>query len=429
MNPGFDYIRVRNYKLTTYFPDGTSSEFNGVTWNGCRAEIMRILNEYYYEVGTLSDDAGNLYLINACNVTYTEFDEDTLRIGVTFDSGDILVFTSVTAARGGQDERYLKFIIDANNLDRVRKGRNVKFVVPGATQTDSIFPDFASLQSAIMPGDYVIATAGTHTMNEFFQFANGVDIEFRENPTLRVNYDADTSIGLCAFTDHAEPFASLDNDTRAEIADTTKKITARIFGRAVIEINDCPSNKFMPIIRNYYDSNLFIEAAILRHTNTNGAVLYSFQGTQTARIKNVPQVQRLIDNDYLASVCDLDTLSADVSYCSFFPGSDVSAEDPTAIIRNATITNSGGRAIDTIALAIFDYHYVNVRDEGSALFFNSTFAGASANMYAHFFKCETDEFYRSNQVLSFYNNNFLNQRNNTTDGGGVNYYYDSLTSI
>ena len=68
----------------------------------------------------------------------------------------------------------------------------------------------------------------------------------------------------------------------------------------------------MPLIRNYYGSDFYAECETMEYDNNNRAVLYSFQGTQTVRIKNIPHAARLIDNDYRASICDLDTLSAEV---------------------------------------------------------------------------------------------------------------------
>jgi hypothetical protein len=271
-----------------------------------------------------------------------------------------------------------------------------------------------------------MVTPGTYQMTDSFTFKNGVDI-WIQGATIDVQYTAAGSVQWGVFTDIINPelYSDLNNDTRAEFADTTKRKQARIFGNADFNILDCPANRFMPLIRNYYNSELYATAESYESNNSNSAVMYSFNGALTARVKTIT-AQRLIDNDYLSAVCDLDSLTATISGNTFFPGTDISMINPLGIVRNCNITNDNGLAIETIAQSEFVYHYINCIDSGSSTFLYDIFANTGCAIYAHNFKLETDKFTEGTFDSTFYNNHFNNYSNNS-DTSRVAIIEDSLT--
>jgi len=408
----------------TFYYDTQTAVYNGASWTDARAEIRRLLATDFKRYGTISDAFGNCFIVNGSRIKSVTYSENTFQMLITFKDDSTLLVRCVTDEIGTQNFRYVKFLKSSNDLANVKRNRNIKLIAQNATQSDTIFPTFAALNDNLNEGDYIIVSPGTYTMTDSFTLKNGVDIEI-QGATIDAQYTADSTIQHGLFTDHTNPFFLLLNEQRAEIADTTKRKQARIFGNGVFNILDCPQNRFMPLIRNYYNSELYVTAESHTNNNANGAVLYSFGGALTARVKTITS-QRLIDNDYLAAVCDLDSLTATISGVSFYPGTDVSIVNPLGIIRNCNITTTGGAAIDTIAQTEFVYHYINCIDSGSDVFLYDIFAGAGCKIYAHNFKLETDAFTEGTFASTFYNNQFNNYSNNS-DTSNVSIIEDSLT--
>lgn len=421
-----NYIRCRHRDLTHYHEEGGAHAFIAGTRAEYLAEIRRIMTEDFHGRGLISGLNGKLYIFEGTKISNVT--NSLTQLAVEFKNGDNVIIDCKTSKIAGQHKRYLDFVKDANRLDEIRRGRNVKLIVSGANTQDNIYETFADLQSDLQEGDYVIVTPGTHPLTSAFSLKNGVDIEIEEGATINAQYSSGSSIGLALFTDHASPFADLGATERAEIADTTKIIKSRIFGKAVINVLDCPSNKFMPLIRNYYGSDLYAECARIEYNNNNGAVLYSFQGTLTARIKEVIHAARLIDNDYRASICDLDTLSAEVVSDTFFPGTE-NISEPIAVLRNAAVTTETGHyGIETIAQGTFNYHLINVSDTGSTIWLEDTFAQTGCNVYAHLFTLSTSAFSSGFHASNWYNDGFENTRTNT-DFTNFTIYDNSLTTV
>jgi len=415
---------IWNQFQITFIYDEQTSIYQGASWTDARNEIRRILESDFLKYGTVSDGFGNLFLINGSEINTLAYSDSTFHLLVTFKNESTLLVRCVTSEIGQQHFRYLKFLKAGNNLSQLMRNRNVKVIAQGATAGTTLFPTFATLNPNLSEGDFVIVTPGSYEMRESFTFKNGVDIEI-QGATIDAQYTADSTIQHGLFTDHANPFGDLGAPERVEIADVTKRKQARIFGNGVFNILDCPFNRFMPLIRNYYNSELYVTAESHTNNNANGAVLYSFGGALTARVKTIT-TQRLIDNDYLAAVCDLDSLTATISEVSFYPGSDVSIVNPLGIIRNCNITNTAGFSIDTIAQTEFVYNYINCIDSGSTTFLRDSFAGAGCKIYAHNFKLETDAFTEGTFASTFYNNHFNNYSNNS-DTSNVSIIEDSLT--
>jgi hypothetical protein len=420
-----------NYAIWNQFQirfvyDEQTSVYQGASWTDARNEIRRILESDFLKYGTVSDGFGNLFLINGAEINTLAYSNSTFHLLVTFKNESTLLVRCVTSEIGQQHYKYLKFLSASNNLSQLMRNRNVKVIAQGATAGSTLFPTFETLSPNLSEGDFIIVTPGTYQMVESFTLKNGVDI-WIQGATIDVQYTAAGSVQWGVFTDIINPelYSDLNNDTRAEFADTTKRKQARIFGNADFNIFDCPANRFMPLIRNYYNSELYATAESYESNNSNSAVMYSFNGALTARVKTIT-AQRLIDNDYLSAVCDLDSLTATISGNTFFPGTDVSMINPLGIVRNCNITNDNGLAIDTIAQSEFIYHYINCIDSGSSTFLYDIFANSGCAIYAHNFKLETDKFTEGTFDSTFYNNHFNNYSNNS-DTSRVAIIEDSLT--
>ena len=371
-------------------------------------------------------------VINGEEIRNVVYNEDTKILIITFKDYSYCWIVAVTNELGLQHKRYLTFIRDSNNLADVKRNRNIKIIAAGSVTTDVVFPDFESLQPNIQEGDYIIVEPGEYTLAQAFTFKNGVDIECKEDVILNAQYSAGSYIQYGVFVDDNENFFSgdLDQAARDEMTDTSKIKVNRIFGNATVNILDCPQNRFMPIIRTYYNGEIYGSFDSLTSDTGAGASLYAWNGYSTARIKTI-DTSRLIDNDYECKVCDLDSLTADNVSVSFFPGTAISAGETYGIIRNAEINNTveSSYAIDTIASNRFNYHYIHATDSGSSIFIEDTFAAEGCNVYAHNFKLETDQFTSGQQRSNWYNNGFTNTRNDDNDGGQWTYYEDSLTLV
>lgn len=417
-----NYIRCRHRAITHYHEEGGAHAFMAGSRAEYLAEIRRIMTEDFHGRGLISGLNGNLYIFEGTKISNVT--NSLTQLAVEFKNGDNVIIDCKTSKIAGQHKRYLDFVRDANRLHEIRRGRNVKLIVSGANTQDNIYETFADLQSDLQEGDYVIVTPGTHPLTSAFTLKNGVDIEIEEGATINAQYSSGSNIVLALFTDHADPPYDFNNETRAEIADTTKIIKARIFGKAVINV----LGNLGPMIRNYYGSDLYAECARIEYNNNNGAVLYSLQGTQTARIKEVIHAAGLIDNDYRASICDLDTLSAEVAGFTFFPGTE-NISEPIAVLRNAAVTTETGHyGIDTIAQGVYNYHLINVSATGSTIWLEDTFAQTGCNVYAHLFTLSTSAFSSGFHASSWYNDGFENTRTNT-DFTNFTIYDNSLTTV
>ena len=424
MITGLNYIQAHYRTLTSYYADDTFSVWQTSTREMYKAEIRRIMTANFHEFGIISDNSGSLYIVNGANINTVE--QDDINVLITFRNCDYLMIHAVTEQIAEQHKRYLEFVRDCNRLDELRQGRDVKIVTTNGSTGGNVYDSFEDLNDDLKEGDWVIIMPGTYAMTDAFTWKNGVDIEMK-SPVINAQYSASTGIQHGLFTDHASPFAVVGSDEqRSDIADGTKRIKARIFGNATINVLDCPFDQFMPLIRNYYNSDVYAQAESMQYNNTNGSVMYSFQGAITARIKNIPQAQRLIDNDYKAEVCDLDTLTADISANTFFPGTD-SVTEGLAIVRNAIITHDNGQAIDTIALSRFTYHYIHAEDTGSVVWLGDTFAAEGCNVYAHLLDIDTDMLTAGTHDSNFYNSGFENTASIADEFDSLTIYEDSLT--
>jgi hypothetical protein len=417
---------IWNQFRVTFVYDEQTSIYQGASWTDARAEIRRLLATDFKRYGTISDAFGNCFIVNGSRIKSVAYSENTFQMLIVFKDDSTLLCRCVTDEIGTQNYRYIKFLKASNDLANVKRNRTIKVVAQNAIQSDFIFPTFASLNENLNEGDYIIVNPGTYTMTDSFTLKNGVDIEMKEDVIVNVNYTAGTTIEHCLFSDHVTPFLLLQAAERIEIADETKRIQARIFGDATINVLDCPQNRFMPVIRNYYDSEIYLQASEVEYNNTEGALLYSFQGALTARVETAT-VQRLIDNDYQAAVCDLDCLDATISGPVFYPGTEVLATNPIAILRNCNVTSTSNSGIETIAQSTFVYHYINCSDLGSATWLEDTFANAGCNFYMHNAKINCDVLSAGTQVSSWYNNGFNNYTNNLIGTDTWSFYEDSLT--
>lgn len=420
-----------NYAIWNQFQirfiyDEQTSIYQGASWTDARNEIRRILESDFLKYGTVSDGFGNLFLINGSEINTLAYSDSTFHLLVTFKNESTLLVRCVTSEIGQQHFRYLKFLKASNDLANVKRNRNIKLIAQNATQSDTIFPTFAALNDSLNEGDYIIVSPGTYTMTDSFTLKNGVDIEMKEDVIINGQYTAGTTIEHCLFSDHVTPFLLLQAAERIEIADETKRIQSRIFGNATINVLDCPQNRFMPVIRNYYDSEIYLQASEVEYNNTEGALMYSFQGALTARVETAT-VQRLIDNDYQAASCDMDCLNATISGPVFYPGTEVLGTNPIAILRNCNVTSTSNSGIETIAQSTFVYHYINCSDLGSATWLEDTFANAGCSMYMHNAKINCDVLSAGTQVSSWYNNGFNNYINNLIGTDTWSFYEDSLT--
>lgn len=425
-----NYIHGRNNVVTFHYQD-RQTVYNAQTWNDYRRVLRIPFEDDFFKYGLVTGKNGNSYVINGEEIRNIAYNEDTRILIVTFKDESYLWLVAITNELGIQHKNYLTFVKDCNNLADVRRNRNIKVIASGADQTDVLFPSFSALQNYVNPGDYVIVEPGSYTLTDAFTFVNGVDIEFKDDVTINAQYSASSDIQYGVFVDTNDEviLGDLDQEARDEMADTTKIKTNRIFGNATVNILDCPYNRFMPIIRTYYNGVIYATFDSLTSNTGYGAALYAWNGNITARIKTI-DTQRIIDNDYECSVCDMDSLTATITGNTFYPGTGLSVENPYAILRNCNVTNTAndGTAIESIAQGEFNYAYLHC-EETADIFCTDTFANAGCNIYANNFKLETGSFTTGTQNSNWYNSGFTNTRNNEDDGGVWTYFEDSLTTV
>lgn len=425
----FDYLHIRGNVITSHYPDLTTSVWTGADWEDTRNEVRRILDEDFYALGTVSDDAGNMFVVNCYRLRQVARGGRMLLCN--FRDGGQFTFVAVTEQIAKAHERYLRFIMDANDLDRVKLNRNVKIIAQGATQSDFVFPTFASLQGELSEGDYVIVTPGDYELTEAFYFKNGVDIENQRGADITAQY-GDTTIQHAIFTDHENAFGNLGAPQREDIARTTKIIKGRIFGQGTFTVADCPSDRFMPLLKCFYSSSLSAMGVSLTSESGWGANIYSVQGHTLSKVKSV-STQRLIDNDYKPAIMDVDILDANMTSVyntTFFPAIDGDVQNATGIVRNANITReSDGQlrwGIESGNAGVYTYHYINVKETDMTLWLNDELGGVGCNVYAHNYKLETDTFSSEYHYCNWYNNGFTNYRNNSDGDGLTTVYHDTL---
>ena len=418
--------------VITFYYDTQTSVYNGQSWTEARQEIRRLLATDFKRYGTISDAFGNCFILNGSRIKTVAYSENTFQMLITFKDDSSLLVRCVNDAIGSQNFRYVKFLKASNDLANVRKNRQVKLLSQGATATDTVFPTFASLAENINEGDYVIVTPGTYSMTDSFTFKNGVDIEAGEDVTIQINYTSGDTTRNAIFTDGIDTdnleviYFAGTNKFSEFIESTDKRISARIFGSASVEINDAASDRFTPLFKTYYDSELYGEFNSWDSNNDYPTVLYGINGAITCRIEAITNAEQLIDNDYYCYSQDLDSLNI-TCQGSFYPGVDSNVTDPLAVIRNANIVSSGNYGVESIAQARMNYHLINVYDTGTATYDEDTFSQTGSNFYMHNAKINCDVLSAGTHSSNWYNNTFNNYTNNLTGTGTWSFYEDSLT--
>ena len=417
--------------VITFYYDTQTSVYNGASWTDARAEIRRLLTSDFKRYGTISDAFGNCFIVNGSRIKSVTYSENTFQMLIVFKDDSTLLVRCVTDEIGMQNYRYIKFLKSSNDLANVKKNRTIKLVAQNATQSDTIFPTFAALNDNLNEGDYIIVNPGTYSMSDSFTLKNGVDIEMKEGVTINVNYTSGDSTRNAIFTDGInidalEAIFAGGNKYAEFVGSTNKRIFARIFGDASISINDAPADRFTPLLKTYYDSELYAQFSSWESNNAAPSIGYGINGVITFRIEDIVNAEQLLDNDYYCYAMDLDTLNA-TCIGSFYPGVDSNVTNPVAMIRNANIISNGGTGIDSIALTSMVYHYINVYDTGNAVWDQDTFAGAASQFYMHNAKIESEVFTTGSYDSTWYNNGFNNYINNSTGSGGWTFVEDSLT--
>ena len=425
-----NYAIWNQFRITFVYDEQTSI-YQGASWTDARAEIRRLLATDFKRYGTISDAFGNCFIVNGSRIKSVTYSENTFQMLITFKDDSTLLARCVTDEIGTQNYRYIKFLKASNDLANVKRNRNIKLIAQNATQSDFIFPTFASLNENLNEGDYVIVNPGTYSMTDSFTFKNGVDIEMKEDVIINVNYTSGDSTRYAIFTDGVDTdnleaiFFAGTNKYSEFVGSTDKRIFARIFGDASISINDAPTDKFTPLLKAYYDSELYAQFSSWESNNAAPSIGYAINGVITFRIKNIVNAEQLLDNDYYCYAMDLDTLNA-TCIGSFYPGVNPNVRNPLAMIRNANIVSNGGTGIDSIALTSVVYHYINVYDTGNAIWDQDTF-GTASQFYMHNAKIESEVFTTGSFDSTWYNNGFNNYLNNSIGSEGWTFVEDSLT--
>ena len=423
---------IWNQFQITFIYDEQTSIYQGASWTDARAEVRRLLATDFKRYGTISDAFGNCFIVNGSRIKSVAYSENTFQMLITFKDDSSLLVRCVNDTIGSQNFRYVKFLKASNDLSNVRKNRQVKLLSQGATVTDTVFPTFASLAENINEGDYVIVTPGTYSMTDSFTFKNGVDIEAGEDVTIQINYTSGDTTCNAIFTDGIDTdnleaiYFEGTNKFSEFIESTDKRIFARIFGEANISITNAPSEKFTPLLKTYYDSELYGQFNSWESDNALPSIGYGINGVVNFRIRDIINAEQLLDNDYYCYSMDLDSLNITCAG-SFFPGINPNVSNGLVTIRNANIINAGYVGVDSIALGRMTYHYINVFDTGSVIWDLDTYAGSGSEFYMHNAKITTDVLSTGSYSSNWYNNNFNNYTNNLTGTDTWSFYEDSLT--
>jgi len=413
-----NYAIWNQFRITFVYDEQTSI-YQGASWTDARAEIRRVLESDFLKYGTVSDGFGNLFLINGSEINTLAYSDSTFHLLVTFKNESTLLIRCVTSEIGQQHFRYLKFLKASNNLSQLMRNRNVKVIAQGATQSDIVFPTFATLNPNLSEGDYIIVTPGTYSMADSFTFKNGVDIEI-QGATIDVNYNSGDTTENGIFTDGVNPL-NPDPSTLPY-----KRISARIFGDGNVAINNARPDRFTPIMFTYYNSDFCCQFNSWESNNGYPTLLYCSNGTITCRIKTITNAEQLLDNDLFSYSMDLDSLNITCAG-SFFPGVDISIINPLMIIRNANIVSNAGNAVESISQASMVYHYINVYDTGNVTWDYDLFSQTGSQFYMHNAKIESEIFTSGTNDSIWYNNGFNNYINNSTGSEGWTFIEDSLT--
>ena len=422
---------IWNQFQITFIYDEQTSIYQGASWTDARAEVRRLLATDFKRYGTISDAFGNCFIVNGSRIKSVTYSENTFQMLITFKDDSTLLARCVTDEIGTQNYRYIKFLKASNDLANVKRNRTIKVIAQNATQSDFIFPTFASLNENLNEGDYIIVNPGTYSMAESFTLKNGVDIEMKEDVIVNVNYTAGDSTRNAIFTDGIDTDAlelifGGANKYSEFVGSTDKRIFARIFGDASITINDAPAGWGTPLLMTYYDSELYAQFSSWESNNAAPSIGYGINGVITFRIEDITNAEQLLDNDYYCYAMDLDTLNA-TCIGSFYPGVDSNVTNPLAMIRNANIVSNAGTGIDSISQASMVYHYINVYDTGNVTWDYDLFAQTGSQFYMHNAKIESEIFTSGTHDSTWYNNGFNNYINNSTGSGGWTFIEDSLT--
>ena len=132
-----NYIRCRHRAITHYHEEGGAHAFMAGTRAEYLAEIRRIMTEDFHGRGLISGLNGNLYIFEGTKISNVT--NSLTQLAVEFKSGDNVIIDCKTSKIAGQHKRYLDFVKDANRLDEIRRGRNVKLIVSGANTQDNIY--------------------------------------------------------------------------------------------------------------------------------------------------------------------------------------------------------------------------------------------------------------------------------------------------
>jgi hypothetical protein len=409
---------IWNQFQITFIYDEQTSIYQGASWTDARAEVRRLLATDFKRYGTISDAFGNCFIVNGSRIKSVTYSENTFQMLITFKDDSTLLVRCVTSEIGQQHFRYLKFLKASNNLSQLMQNRNVKIIAQGATQSDIVFPTFATLNPNLSEGDFVIVTPGSYEMRETFSFKNGVDI-WIQGSTIDVNYGSGDTTQYGIFTDGVNPL-NPDPSTLPY-----KRISARIFGDGNVAINNARPDRFTSIMFTYYNSDFCCQFNSWESNNGYPTLLYCINGTITCRIKTITNAEQLLDNDLFSYSMDLDSLNITCAG-SFFPGVDISIINPLMIIRNANIISSG-YGLESIAQARMTYHLINVTDIGALIYDDDRFSQTGSNFYMHNVKIVSDVMSAGSQSSNWYNNNFKNYTNNLTGTDTWSFYEDLLT--
>lgn len=360
-------------------------------------EFRRIMTADFYSLGLITAKDGKTYVFNGPNISTVSRSGKDIQVVTKFRNE--IVVNCVSEDIAAAHVRYLLFVRDCNNLEEVRRNRRVCLINAGVNQ-GQIYPSLAEYAaSGMRSGDYVIVMPDTYSISTEIDLANGVDIELPSG--VQFNIDA------------------VANNMEYLFSDTSNGATTnRIFGRGIVNYTAINTNQFCPVIRAYQNSDMFAELSECKQTTLGGdnAVLYSRYGRQTARIRTITDMPRLIDNDNQCECQDLDCLTATGINLTFFPGIN-DQETSINIIRNGTITgNDRAIAIDTIAQGVMTYHYIHAIETADNMFLD-TFGQAGNIFETHHSIFNCSEFSSGTFAHTWRNNqhrNFAGSLDGTT---------------
>lgn len=169
MNKSVDYIELFQLKITEYYNDGLIQVNENTNAYAYSNYIRHFVESNFYNICTVSDLNGITYIINVSNISKISDSNDTIII--KFKDKRILNVKFINLQEKINQKKYIKFIYEANNFEKIYKNHNRIYVNSNFNNTNNHYSTIAAANNISADGDVIYITAGTY--NEVITLKSG----------------------------------------------------------------------------------------------------------------------------------------------------------------------------------------------------------------------------------------------------------------